>query len=369
MSSPLRILHVVTHMNRGGLETMLMNYYRKIDRSKVQFDFLTHRSDPKDYDEEIISMGGKIFHLPVLNPISIKYRKSLDKFFDDHKEYDIVHSHLDCMSYYPLSSAKKAGVKTLIAHSHNADQEKNLKYIIKQNSKNKIPSVATHYFACGIKAGEFLFNGAEYKVINNAIDASKFRFKDEMRYEVRKKLSITNETVIGHVGRFNIQKNHKFLIKVFCEFLKAEPNSILLLIGVGELKADIEKQVKQLGIISNVRFLGLRDDIPSLMQGMDVFLFPSLFEGFPLTLVEAQASGLPCIVSDCISKEVILRTSVTQVSLNASIGNWIELLREVSIDQARKNGFDEICESGFDIENNSKQLEAFYLDLVNNIHL
>lgn len=225
MGEPIRVLQVVTHMNRGGLETMLMNYYRNIDRSKIQFDFLTHRpeNEKKDYDDEIRSLGGKIYHMPMLNPFSPSYMKSLDKFFKEHKEYQIVHSHLDCLSAYPLKAAKKNGVPVRIAHSHNTSQERNLKYLIKDYSKRQIPKYATHLFACGQEAGKWMFGKHKFQIMNNAIDAKKFIYNEEVRMEKRKELGLEGKFVIGHVGRFNLQKNHEFLIHCFEAF--AEKNT------------------------------------------------------------------------------------------------------------------------------------------------
>lgn len=363
MGELIRVLQVVTHMNRGGLETMLMNYYRNIDRTKVQFDFLTHRpeNEKKDYDDEIRSLGGKIYHMPVLNPFSRNYMKSLDEFFKEHKEYKIVHSHLDCLSAYPLKMAKKNGVPVRIAHSHNTSQEKNLKYLIKDYSKKQIPKYATHLFACGREAGEWMFGKHKFQIMNNAIDAKKFIYNEEVRKQKRQELGIEGKFVIGHVGRFNLQKNHEFLIRCFKDFAKSNKDAILILIGNGELQDKIRQQVKEYQIEDQVKFLGLREDIPQLLQAIDLFLFPSLFEGLPVTLVEAQAAGLPCVISDTITDEIMITDAISKVSLESDLKKWNQAILKYK-DMKRRNTMSEIEAHGFDIEKNARWLEEFYIN-------
>ena len=356
----MRVLQVVTKMNRGGLETMLMNYYRHIDREKVQFDFLVHREERGAYDDEIESLGGKIYRLPRLVPWSISYLKSLDRFFDEHPEYKIVHVHQDCLSSVILKSAKKHGIPVRIAHSHNADQERNLKYPIKLWYMRDIPRYSTHLFACGRKAGDWMFKGAPYTVINNAIDPQVFAFDSGKRSEIREQLNIQNKFVIGHVGRFNPQKNHKFLLEIFSSLLKYKPDSVLLLVGGGDGMEKIENRAIELGISENVRFLGIRSDIADLMQAMDVFVFPSLYEGLPVTMVEAQAAGLPCVVSEAIPREAYMTDLVFQKKLSDKPDDWVKdiLLHR---NMFRTSHIQEVTQSGFDIETEAEKLQEFYL--------
>lgn len=360
MSEPIRVLHIVTTMNRGGLETMIMNYYRNIDRSKVQFDFLVHRNQESDYDQEILSLGGKIYRISHLNPFSFKYRKELKQFFKNHSEYKIVHCHLDCMSSIPLSYAKKAGIGVRIAHSHNANQEHNLKYVLKWYYKKKIQKYATILFACSKKAGKWMFEDHDFQILNNAIDAKKFSYNESLRVEMRKKLNLEDNFVIGHVGRFNAQKNHGFIIEVFSELIKINRNAKLLLVGEGDLENKLKKQVNYLGLDEQVIFYGKCDDVPSIMQVMDVFFFPSLFEGLPLTLIEAQASGLPCVISDIITNECCITHDINLCSLKSSIQNWVRMLNQYSTNFKRKNTYEFIVKRGFDIENNTAILEEVY---------
>lgn len=231
----IRVLQCVNDMHRAGLETMLMNYYRNIDRTKIQFDFLTHRPDKSDYDDEILSLGGKVYYAPRLYPQNYPaYFKYMKKFFAEHPEYQIVHSHIDSMSYLPLLAAKKAGVPIRIAHSHNTSIDKDFKYILKQYFRKKITKAANYYCACGQEAGKFLFPRKSFTFIPNAIEVDKFLYNKEIRDKKRKDLGLTNEFVVGHVGRLSYQKNHELLIKVFNELHKKDANTILLLIGVGD---------------------------------------------------------------------------------------------------------------------------------------
>lgn len=363
MKEPIRVLHIVTHMNRGGLETMIMNYYRHIDRTKIQFDFLTHRTGKKDYDEEIEALGGHIYHLPALNPFSMQYRHQLKQFFLEHPEYQIVHSHLDCMSAIPLKYAKKAGVKHRIAHAHSTSQDKNMKFWLKRIYMQFIPKYATDLFACGHEAGKWMFGEHDFYILNNAIEAQQYGFDLAKSKQGKDKLGLKDYFVIGHVGRFSEPKNHIFLIDLFHEYVKQDESAKLLLIGDGTLKKSIEQKVQKLNLNEKVLFLGVRDDIPALMQVMDVFLFPSIYEGLPVTLIEAQASGLPCVISDVISDEVIVTDLIQKVSLHDDLNAWVEAINKTKA-VTRKNTYEAISQSGFDVIKNVHELEKIYLGMV-----
>lgn len=362
----IRVLQVVTHMERGGLETMLMNYYRHMDRQKVQFDFLTHRQARGAYDDEIESLGGIIYRLPRLVPWSRSYLAALDAFFTEHLAYQIVHVHQDCLSSVILKAAAKHQVPVRIAHSHNANQDKNLKYPIKLWYKRSIPRYATDLFACGKNAGDWMFGGAPYQIINNAIDAAAYTCDAAKRAAVRRSLGFTDELVVGHVGRFNPQKNHPFLLEIFSELLKKEPNAVLLLVGGGEDKAKIQARAKEMGIDEQVRFLGVRSDVADLMQAMDVFVFPSLYEGLPVTMVEAQASGLPCIISDKVPEECIITEGLVDVMpLSASADAWAEKVLEKR-KCPRTDHSKEVAAHGFDIKAEALKLQEFYQNVYQN---
>lgn len=359
----IRILQVVTHMDRGGLETMLMNYYRHMDRSRVQFDFLTHRDYDGDYGEEIEELGGILYHLPVLNPFSPSYRKTLGDFFDDHPEYKIVHVHQDCLSGVILHVAKEHGVPVRIAHSHGANQVKDIKYPIKLIYRHFIARYATKLMACGEDAGKWMFCGAPFEILSNAIPAADYTFDAKCKRIQREKWNIhSNDLLVGHVGSFTVPKNHVFLLDIFHEIQKRTPAK-LILVGDKCQRSDIDEKIQNLGLEDKVILTGLRGDVADLLQAMDVFVFPSLYEGLPVTMVEAQASGLPCLISDKVPIECKMTEAVQQIALTDSPEIWAER----AIDAAktpRKNTYEEIKAAGYDIVENAKRLQKMYEEMM-----
>ncbi len=357
--NPIRVLQVVTNMSYGGLENLLMNYFRHIDRNRVQFDFLTHVDIHQDFEEEITTLGGNLYRLPMLNPLSIHYRSELQSFLASHPEYKIVHSHLDCTAGFPLKFAKATNVPIRIAHAHNSNQSHNLKYLLKIFYRHFIPKHATHLFACGKEAGNWMFRGLPYTIVRNAIDVSNFTFSSQKSASVKADLCISDKFVIGHVGQFRQQKNHSFLIKIFNEVHHSNPNAVLLLVGKGPEMQATQDLVHKLGLSNSVYFLGARSDIPDLMQAMDLFILPSLFEGLPVTMIEAQAAGLPCIISDKVPLECKITEDVTQISLEAPLSEWADsILRYQSF--SKKDTTEILQQSGYDIVTNAKWLEEFY---------
>ena len=364
---PLRILHVVTYMGRGGLETMLMNYYRHMDRSKVQFDFLVHRDFNADYDDEILSLGGRIYHVSRLVPWSKRYRQELKEFYKAHPEYKIVHVHQDCLSSVALQCAKECGIPIRIAHSHSASAVKNIKYPIKLHYMKKIPKYATQLFACGELAGNWMFGGADFEVVHNAVDTENYICSQEKYQKIREQFGVKNEILIGHVGSFSPAKNHSFIIDIFNEVIDKQTNAKLILVGNGDGRPAIEEKVKSFGLEDKIIFTGIRTDVNEIMQAMDVFLFPSLYEGLPVTLVEAQAAGLPILMSDQISEEsVITQDLITIKSLSDSADAWADKLIEIA-GQKKENHILEVRESGYDIQNEAKKLQEFYLEKMEDV--
>lgn len=360
-NQPIRVLQVVTYMGRGGLETMIMNYYRHVDRSKVQFDFLVHRFERADYDDEIEALGGTIYRLPRLVPWSRNYCGALNNFFEGHPEYHIVHVHQDCLSSIILKAAAHHNVPVRIAHSHSSNQDKNLKYPIKLYYRRQIPIFATHLFACGNDAGAWMFRGAPFHVLNNAIDAKKYRYDPVQAKQIREELGLPADAfVIGHVGRFAPPKNHVFLANIYAEVQKRQADARLLLVGDGSLRSEIESEAHSLGLSEKVIFTGVRSDVPALLQAMDVFVFPSLYEGLPVTMIEAQAAGLPCFISDKVPLECKITDLVTQIPLQASAEQWAEKILAAQ-NPERKDTYNEIVAAGFDIVENAKWLQDFYL--------
>lgn len=363
MDNRLRVLQVVTKMDRGGLETFVMNMYRNIDRSQVQFDFLCHRFGRYAYDDEIEELGGHIYRLPRCNPLNFGYLRSVNDFFAHHP-YCVVHSHIDCMSALPLSAAKRHGAVVRIAHSHNSHQDKDIKYPIKEICKHFIRKEATDLFACGVDAGRWMFGTDDFTVIHNAIDVDAYAFDSTQRARVRSELCIpAGFFTVGHVGRFAPAKNHAFIIDVFLETLRLRPDAILVLVGDGELRSETERKAIELGVADSIRFLGVRSDVAKLMQAMDVFLMPSLYEGLPLVLIEAQATGLPCLISDSIPRDCDLSGSkIVRASLADSPFSWATSLvgmRPGGNDRAE--GTSVVRAAGFDAKIEAERLVGFYL--------
>ncbi len=361
MMKPVRVLQVVPNMQAGGIETLIMNLYRNVDRSKIQFDFLVHYKGDFFYDDEIRKLGGKIYHLSVRNDNNFpKYIRDLNNFFKNHPEYKAVHGHMVSTAVFYMYFAKKYGVKLRIVHSHNTDTVNGLKGIVKAKLARLAPLFANQYFACGEAAGRYLYGNKSFTVFNNGIDLDKFKFDSEIRKKYRKELGLENKFVVGHIGRFNMQKNHQFLIRTFNEIQKKKPNSTLLLIGAGELKHEVKNQVKNFGLESKVKFLGTRKDTNNLYQAMDFFLLPSLFEGFPVVAVEAQDSGLPILASNSITKEIDLTPNVKFESLKESPEKWAEYLLKWKFPK-RKSHVTELQNAGFDIKKEAQDLTAFYI--------
>lgn len=368
MKEPIRILNLFTIMNRGGAETMVMNYYRNIDRTKIQFDFMVHREEKGAYDDEIRALGGRIYKMPPIRPwTSFEYRKEVKKFYQEHPEYKIIHSHMSELGYYDFIEAKRNKVPVRICHAHNRPYGIDLKSSVRWYYKTKMLPYITHRFMCGEESGEWLF-GKKYKdsfiQLNNAIDAKAYSYNPEIRERIRSQLNIKqNQLVVGHVGRFNLQKNHKFIIEIFNELKKQRPDVILMLVGddKGDEGRIIHNQVNQLGIQDSVKFLGVRSNVNELMQAMDIFLFPSLFEGLSVASIEAQAAGLPVLISDKVPIECKKTNLVEVCSFSQPIEKWINKILECEPNK-RRNTYEEIRKAGFDIKENAKWLEKFYID-------
>ena len=355
---PIRILHVIGIMNRGGAETMIMNLYRNIDKTKVQFDFVENTDQTGIFEKEISELGGRIFHCPHFNGKNIfEYRRWWDQFFFEHKnEYAFVHGHIGSTAAIYLSSAKKQGIKT-IAHSHSTYTGFRVRQSMYKIMSYPTRYIADFFFGCSRDAAVSRYgNKVKYTVLKNAIDTKQFE------YTVPKEFPFTSgKTVYGHIGRFTGEKNHKFIIQIFSEIQKRRPNSVLLLIGDGPLREEIEKEVNQSELEKNIKFLGIREDIPELLSSMNLLLFPSKFEGLPVTLVEAQTSGLQCLISDVISDEsVLVPALITKMSLKKSAAEWADKAIELS-HYDRRSYCQEVSEAGFDIQKNAKWLQEFYI--------
>ncbi|HCL01509.1 MAG TPA: glycosyltransferase family 1 protein [Lachnoclostridium phytofermentans] len=369
---PIRILYVNGGiMHRGGIESYMMNYYRHIDRSIIQIDFIVHGFDKGVYDDEIKSLGGRIYNIPVKSKDYFGNIKALKKIFNCG-EYRIVHSHLDAMSMVILKTAKECGIPIRIAHSHNTQHLTNncMKYLLNEYARKNVKKYATHLLACSEAAGRWLYGNKAYdegkvKLVNNAIEFDKFAFNKQRRDLIRAQLGLENNFVIGHVGRFDYQKNHMFLLETFNATLKQIPNAKLLLIGEGHLEEQIKAKIKELGIKENVVLLGARSDINELLNSFDLFLLPSLFEGLPVVLIESQANGLVCIASDKITKSVDITKKTTFLPLEEDKKIWVRNISESKQKvQSREIQRKEFEEKGYSIELESRLLQDFYISLV-----
>lgn len=372
---PIHVLVLDTVMDRGGAEAMIMNYMRNIDRDTIKFDFMVNRDYKAAYEDEIEALGGKIYRTcPMYPKLFRQYKKEVREILKAHPEYKIIHSNLEERSYFALKEAKKLGVPVRISHSHNRPLGINLKLIVRYYFRFMLKFYNTHMFACGEEAGEWLYgkkNRDRVIVMKNAINAQQYRYNEQIQNEVRKELGIEGKKVIGHVGRFFPQKNHEFLIDIFKAVHDKDSETILLLVGGGEaddaLKNQIKEKVKTLGLEDAVIFLGVREDVERVVQAFDVFLLPSLFEGLPVTMVEAQAAGLPCVISDKVPIQCDITGNVEVVKLEDSPEQWADKICELADNFEKSDTYEKIVEAGFDIKENAKWLKEFYVRAVEKV--
>lgn len=363
-----KVLHYVSSMNRGGEETFIMNVFRNIDRNKVNFGFLYTDNNIGAYGSEIKKLGGKVY--PVrLNRIKGKI-KQLDNFFLLREklkslsyEYDYfqIHTQHAMDAYLSSLAAFSAGFHNVIVHSHNTSTVYNIK--THQFFKRMLHTLKITRFACGIDAGKWMFGNDKFEVINNGIELANFKFNSEIRKKVRMQMHWQNEEIIGTVGRLNVQKNQQFLIQAFKEYSLINSKARLVLIGVGELEKKLKKLVSNLGLEDKVYLLGARSDVNELYQGMDIFALPSLFEGLPVVLVEAQAADIPCVISNKITKEISILPNVYSLPIDRGTKIWSnefdKILKEHDI---RKDTSKILSQYGYNINNVAQKLQAFYLN-------
>lgn len=368
MDKPIRVLHVIGIMNRGGAETMIMNLYRHIDRSKVQFDFVENSSEPAIFDEEIISLGGRIYRCPHYNGKNhFTYVKWWNEFFQAHsKEYPIVHGHLGSTAAIYLAIAKKYGVYT-IAHSHSAGTDHSMKSYLYRIMSHNTRNVADYFFACSEAAGLDRFgrkvtSGTHYAVLNNAIEVDKFSYNPDVRQSVRRELGYEpNQIVVGHIGRYTKEKNHAFVLEIFSELKKLNADAKLLMIGDGPLHAQIMKIADQSQNATDIRFMGVRSDIGRLLQAIDIFVLPSLYEGLGIVAIEAQTAGVPCCVSDSVPKEAGVTSLLQRRPLRDGALAWAKWILSRK-DEPRHDTTAEIRQAGYDIRTTTLWLQHFYED-------
>lgn len=364
MTEPVRVLQIIGIVAGGGVEAVVMNYYEHIDRTKVQFDFIVHNDNKIDITPKVEAMGGRVYKVTPYykNPVAFMY--GIYKVIRNH-HYRIVHSNMNTLSAFSLFAAWAAGAPVRILHNHSTSSPGETKRnIMKFMLRPFARLFATHYFACSRLAGEWMYGRkmmdiGKVKIVNNAIDLKKYEFNPRKREILRKELGLTDEFVIGHVGRFVFPKNHEFLIDVFAEACKKNPHMVLLLIGDGPLRSGMEEKVKKLGLTDHVKFLGLRNDVQDLYNVMDIFVLPSHYEGLPVVGVEAQANGLPCLFSTIVTKETHLTHSAQFLDLVDGVPKWAE--RVLSVKAGRnKDAYKEMSQAGFEIQRCANQLIHYY---------
>lgn len=369
----IRILHIVGAMNRGGAETLIMELYRHMDRTKVQFDFLVYNysDQPGVYDEEILRLGGKIYSAKkrfYKGPIA--FCRELKKFFDQHPEYRIIHAHQYATSGYMLAMAKKSNQCITIAHSHIAFPKTDLlRGLADMMGKRLLKKYANYYFGCSEDAlvalsGKKSDNYRKF-VMKNAIDTKKFRYSSLLREIWRRKLGVDTNTVVwGNVARFTYQKNHEFLVRTFAESEKNNENCLLVLLGVGGKEQEIKELVDSLGLSRKVIFMGSRGDVNEIINAFDLFVMPSRYEGLGIVLIEAQANGLPCIISaDVIPAEADVGSGlVTRMSLNQSPAEWAQVCMKIRRERLPADlAQNAVKDAGYDISTVAEWLKNFYL--------
>lgn len=365
---PIRVLHVIGAMDRGGAETFIMNVYRSINRTQIQFDFLVHEDRECAYDVEIKRLGGNIYRLPRFTGFNlIEYRAKCRRFFKEHHDFAAVHGHIGSSAAIYLSEAKRADLFT-VAHSHGTNA-KNLAHIPYAIVSYPTRHIADVFFACSSEAGVDRFGQRVasqpcFRVVNNGIDVERFRFSQSSRNRSRSALLLCDDApVFCHVGRFVSSKNHQFLLEVFACIVSTLPNARLLLIGGGSLEYDIRKRVERLGLSDRVLFLGVQDDVASALMASDVFIFPSLWEGLGIAAIEAQASGLPCLLSSSLPEMSKVTPGARFLKLEEGTQVWArEAIKSLEIpSENRSVCADDVKQAGFDIADTTSKLSAFYL--------
>ena len=367
MKKIIKVLQVGMSYNIGGTETYLIQQYRYIDKTRLTYDFVNINAHHKmAFTDEILSYGSNVFNICSRHKNPIKhYWQWYQLLRERHKDYKAIVLNANSLEYvYPIFLARFFGIPLRIIHSHNAGNQHKIRFwrkVLILFNKILLNFSATKYFACSKVAANWMFGNNDCKIIHNAIEVNKFIFNKKTRDELRKKLNIEDKFVIGHVGRFDYQKNHEFLISVFKEIEQMKKEACLLLIGVGENKENIENKVKELNLSGKILFLGMRKDVPNLLQAMDCFVLPSRFEGLPLVGIEAQVAGLPCFFADTITNELKITELAHYVSLKDQPEEWAKKIL-TACNYKRLDMSESVRKAGYDIKTEIKKIEKIYLE-------
>lgn len=356
--------------NPGGMESVIMNFYRHLDRNRVQFDFLCN-TEIVAHEKEILSLGGTIYRIPARSKDRKAFAKALDDFFKNHaSEYKAIWFNTCSLANIDyLKKAKQYGIPTRIIHCHNAaNGDSFLRGCLHKLNRTQIKKYATDFWTCSEDANEWFFGKnavlPNYKLINNAVDVKSFQPNEDIRQSIRKELNAGNKIVLGHTGRFHFQKNHPYLLKVFHELnLKYPDKYMLILIGDGEDKGNLQNQVKEYGIENEVKFLGIKSNVSDYIQAMDEFIFPSRFEGLSVALLEAEANGLPCLISNTISQASIVNDNVKMIPItDESIDQWVTAIDQAST-QPKHFNIEAFKKRNLEINTEAQKMQDFFLSL------
>lgn len=357
-----KILQVMTIMNRGGAETMVMSYYRALDKSRYQFDFLVHRQERGAYEDEIERMGGRIIRAMPIRPGNyFRYFKFLDDFFREHAdEYIAIHAHIQENSGFAFKYAAKYGIRNRLSTSHIAGVSYDLKYPFRLYAQMYLKKYVTVRLSCGKDAGRAMYGRKPFIVMQNAVDTAAFAFNKETSIEVRKEFGLGNSLVIGNTSRVCHRKNHLFMVEILAEMLKIRPDTKMVFLGENSEKNMLTSVIDRYNLQDHILFLGARGDVNRIVQAYDVFLFPSLREGLPVAVVEAQAAGLQCFLSDTIDRQTDITGDVTFLSLSLSAAQWAELIL-AGVPYPRHDNCKKLIDAGYDVHHNIERLLSLYI--------
>lgn len=373
----IKVLQIVGNLRIGGAETVAMNLYRYIDREKFEFHYLVYGNEIGDYEKEVWELGGKIIHINYIPKNMLTYTKILRKVVNENGPYQIIHSHMMYHNGIVLKSARKLGIPVRISHAHSTNDGSStenfiklcLRYIYLKIARAWIKNNATKYISCGEKAGEALYGKSFFEkkglLLKNGIDLQKYVFNNSMRRALRTQYGLDNKRVYACIGHFQPVKNHVFLIHIFNEICKVDKTAILVLLGDGTLKEKIEILVKEKNLSDKVIFMGNVNNVSEWLQAIDFLLMPSLYEGVPLTLIEAQAAGLKCFVSDTVSKETDITDTLKFLSLKIP-EQWVEITKENS-NYIRENDITQLVDAGYNAKTNIQIMQSVYYESLERI--